>query len=60
MADGDAAGDGVGVDIIVDGEERLAAGDIAWSRSNNLSVEREENDWRSKTGGLGVRRRRWV
>ena len=41
MSDGEAGADGVGVDIIVDGEVRLAAGDIAWTRSNNLSKEKE-------------------
>ena len=56
ISDGEAGADGVGVDIIVDGEVRLAAGDIAWTRSNNSSEEKEEKEWRSRSSGLGVRR----
>jgi len=56
MSDGEAGADGVGVDIFVDGGVRLAAGDIAWTRSNNSSEEKEEKEWRSRSSGLGVRR----
>jgi len=53
MADGEARGEGVGVDIGVAGDGKMSAGeDIAVTRSNTSSVEDERNRSRSIAWGL--------
>jgi len=56
------AGEGVWVDMgLAEDGERLAAGDIARTRSNTSFVEQESrNESTSKAWGLGVWFRRWV
>jgi len=56
MAVGEA-GEGVWIDMgLAEDGKRLAAGDIARTRSNNSFEEKEEKEWRSRSSGLGVRR----
>jgi len=63
MADGEAGGEGVRVDVTIGaaGDGKMVAGeDIAVTRSNTSSVEDERNGSRSIAWGLGVRIGRWL